>query len=163
MEKPSGKIKKFFKGVCMVLSVVVVLFFIATSAITHKYKPYYGKVIDKETKEPLEGAAVLIVYKTEHYNLAGGITYFADAQETLTDKNGGFRIPANRIFTFRPLSGWERYPSVRIFKPGYGCYPEHKDVNPVFEYGSLPANYFVTIELPNVRTREERPWHSYKV
>lgn len=123
----------------------------AGCAITHKYGPYYGKIIDAETKEPIEGAAVLVVYYTEQYGLAGSVVQFADAQETLTDKNGEFKIPAIRINKFRIISGWEKYPDVRIFKPGYGCYPKHKDVKPVFEYGSLPSNQYVTIELPNIK------------
>ena len=125
-------------------------------AITHKYGPYYGKVVDAETKEPIEGAAVLIVYKTEQYGLAGPVSHFADAQETITDKNGEFEISAIRINKLRIISGWERHPEVRIFKPGYGCYPKHRDVRPVFDYGSLPANAYVTVELPKLRTKEER-------
>lgn len=138
------------------IEISLVILLITGCTITNKYDPYYGKVIDVETKQPIEGAAVLVVYKTEQYGLAGPVSQFADAQETLTDKNGEFKIPAIRINKLRIISGWERFPEVRIFKPGYGCYPTHKDVKPVFEYGSLPANYYVTIELPRLKTREER-------
>jgi len=138
------------------LSMIILFLFIACT-ITNKYGPYYGKVIDAETKQPIEGAAVLVVYKTEQYGLAGAISHFADAQETLTDKNGEFKIPAKRINTFRIISGWERYPGFWIFKPEYGCYPEHKDVKPMFvPNGTLPENEYVIIELPKLKTREER-------
>ena len=100
---------------------------------------------------------MLVVYNTEHWGLAGSVTHFADAQETLTDKNGEFRIPAKRVNTFRALSGWELFPQVIIFKPGYGCYPRHKDVKPMFTpNGTLPSNQYVTVELPNVQNEPRR-------
>ena len=139
------------------LFVIAELLFLAGCAISHKYGPYYGKVIDSATKQPIEGAAVLVVYNTEHWGLAGSVTHFADAQETLTDKNGEFRIPAKRVNTFRALSGWELFPQVIIFKPGYGCYPRHKDVKPMFTpNGTLPSNQYVTVELPNVQNEPRR-------
>jgi len=140
------------KGILMIIS----LLFLSGCAITNKYEAYYGKVIDAETKEPLEGAAVLVVYFTEQYGVAGPVGYFADAQETVTDKNGEFRIPPIRITTFRPLSGWRHHPQVTIFKPRYGCYPMHKDVRPRLDYESLPPNQHVTVELPNLRKIEDR-------
>ena len=45
---------------------------------------------------------------------------------------------------------------MKIFKSMYGCYPRHKDAKPVFEYGALPSEQHVTIELPRVETREDR-------
>ena len=145
----------------MKISIILLLFLMilpitAGCTVTNKYDSYFGKVIDGETKQPIEGAAVLIIYNTEQYGLAGSVSYFADAQETLTDKNGEFKIPAMRIYKFRVLSGWERYTGVRIFKPGYGCYPKHKYAEPHFDWSSLPPNQYVTIELPRLKTREER-------
>jgi hypothetical protein len=133
----------------------LIAFFVGC-AITHKYGPYYGKVVDGETKIPIEGAAVLIVYKTQQIGLAGPVAQFADAHETVTDKNGEFKIPAIRINKFRMISGWELHPEVRIFKPGYGCYPMHKYARPKVDYGSLPENQYVTIELPKLGSKEER-------
>lgn len=144
------------KSLFVVLFVIIALPLTTGCAVTNKYGPYYGKVIDAETKEPLEGAAILIVYKTEQYGLAGAVSHYEDAQEMLTDKNGEFKIPSIRVSTFRILSSWERYPEVRIFKPGYGCYPMHKDATPDFDYGSLPAELRVDISLPRLKTKEER-------
>jgi hypothetical protein len=140
------------KGILMIIS----LLFLSGCAITNKYEAYYGKVIDAETKEPLEGAAVLVVYFTEQYGVAGSVGHFADAQETVTDRNGEFRIPPIRITTLRPISRWPDYTQVRIFKPGYGCYPMHKDVKPEVDYESLPADQYITVELPRLKTKEER-------
>jgi len=128
----------------------------ASCAITYKYGSYYGKVVDAETKEPLEGAAVLAVFYTQEYGPAGPITRFVDAIETVTDKNGEFKLPPYRVTAFRLLQSWDPYPQFRIFKPAYGCYPEHKDVKPIFvPNGTLPADKYVTIELPRLKTREE--------
>ena len=136
---------------------LLLMFFLSGCTITNSYDAYSGKVIDTETKAPIEGAAVLVVYLTEQYGLAGAVSHFADTQEVLTDKNGEFKIPTKRIITFRVLSGWERYPYFYIFKPGYGCYPNHKDVKPMFvPNGALPSNRLVIIELPKLINRDER-------
>ena len=141
----------------VLIILAVHLLFTAGCAVTNKYGQYYGKVIDAETKAPIEGAAVLVVYMTEQYGLAGAVSYFADAQEVVTDKNGEFKIPAKRLFTFRIISGWERYPQFRIFMPGYGCYPKHKGVKPMFDpNGTLPTDQYVTIELPNVNQESKK-------
>lgn len=134
-------------------------FFSSGCAIYHHYGPYYGKVIDAETKQPLEGAAVLAVYYTLSYGPAGSNSHYLDAQETVTDKNGEFKIPSLNSFTFRPLQSFEPYTWFTIFKPGYGCYPNHKKAKPMFlPNGSLPANQYVVIEEPFVRneSKEER-------
>lgn len=130
---------------------------IMSCAVVHHYGAYYGKVVDAETKEPLEGAAVVAVYKTQQYGFAGPIARFADAQETVTDKNGEFKIPSKTIFTFRPLQSFDSYAWFTIFRPVYGCYPKHKGVKQLsLSKGILPPNKHVTIELPKLKTRDER-------
>jgi hypothetical protein len=126
-------------------------------AVVHHYDGYQGKVIDVETKEPLEGAAVLVEFNTQEYGPAGSVSHYVDAHETLTDKNGEFRIPSFTTTAFRPLQSFESYGWVTIFKPGYGCFPNHKGVKPEkMRNGILPTNDYVTIELPKLRSREER-------
>ncbi|MBI5025827.1 MAG: hypothetical protein HZC12_03675 [Nitrospirae bacterium] len=50
----------------VIITIVILLLpFIIGCTVTNKYDSYYGKVIDAETKEPIEGAAVLAVYYTE--------------------------------------------------------------------------------------------------
>jgi hypothetical protein len=121
------------------------------------YGPYYGKIIDKETKEPLAGAAVLVVFYTSQPGPAGSIGRYADALETVTDRNGEFRIPEYRVTSEKYLYLLENYGYFTIFRPGYGCYPMHKDVQPMFvPNGTLPPNQYVTIELPRLKTIQER-------
>lgn len=142
---------RFLSNLVMVITAVVLF---SGCAITHQYGPYMGKVVDKETNEPIGGAVVFMRF----YTLGlFSVSHFADAVEVLTDQNGEFRIPAQRIFVFRPVNWWESYGSTIIFKPGYGAYPGHKDVSPRFKPGgSLPEGQHVTIKLPKLKTIEER-------
>jgi len=148
---------KYMKSVLIAVLLIIIFPLSAGCAITNTYGPYYGKVIDAETKEPIEGAAVLAVFYTQEYGPAGAITRYADAIETATDKNGEFKLPAHRVSVFRPLQGWDKFPQFRIFKPTYGCYPLHKDVKPMFEpNGTFPEKQTVVIELPKLKTDQER-------
>jgi hypothetical protein len=145
------------KWIVQFMTIMVFGIFLSSCAIYHHYGPYYGKVVDAETKQPLEGAAVLAVYYTQSYGPAGPISHYLDAQETVTDKNGEFKIPSLNSFAFRPLQSFEPYTWFTIFKPSYGCYPDHKKAKPMFlPNGSLPASQFVVVELPTLKTIEDR-------
>lgn len=87
------------------------------------HKPEFkGKVIDAETKDPIEGAVVVVVYKKENFGFpAGGYTTVVNVKETLTDKTGEFNFPSYTTL-IQPLSA-EEYASFIIYKPGYGNYP----------------------------------------
>jgi len=84
-------------------------------------KPAYkGKIIDSETKEPIEGAVVVAVYNK--YPIisgpGGGSSSKIHIQEVLTDRNGVFRIPF--YITFIGPNSVERWTDFIIYKPGYG-------------------------------------------
>ena len=140
------------------LSVLLILLSFSSSCTTSQtYGPYYGKVVDSETKEPIEGAAVLVVFYTSEPGPAGSITRYADALETVTDKNGDFSLPAHKVTSTKFLHLLENYGYFTIYKPGYGCYPKHRDAEPMFvPNGTLPEKKFVTVELPRLKTMEER-------
>jgi hypothetical protein len=140
-------------------NVFAIVLLVVCFGCTHSstYGPYYGKIIDRETKEPIGGAAVLVVFYTNQPGPAGSIGRYADAIETLTDKNGEFRLPEHRVTSEKFSYLLENYGYFTIFSPGYGCYPIHKDVQPIFvPNGTLPANQYVTLELPKLMTKEER-------
>lgn len=82
-------------------------------------KPEFrGRVIDAESKQPIEGAVVVVLYeKWEFGGPGGGNTLPMDAKETLTDKNGEFYFPAYKTI-MGPLSKVSEV-SFIIFKPGY--------------------------------------------
>ena len=94
-----------------------------------------GKVIDSETKEPIQGAVALGIWYTTIDWLSHAPSDFYDAYEVETDENGEFMIPGKgpRVmsniqpmepfvyksgYTERSLSGWENKftPTMRISK-----------------------------------------------
>ena len=78
------------------------------------FGPYNGKIVDDETKEPIEGVVIFIEWVKLHA-FAGST--FIDGQETLTDKNGEFYISG--IWVLNP---WKRLTSeaiMVIYKSGY--------------------------------------------
>ena len=86
--------------------------------------PRKGKVIDADTKEPIEGAVVLgsweIFYL--HYFLfpPGGPTAHYAARGTVTDENGHFTLPGLGL---RPYPGDLKSPTVHVAKKQYECLP----------------------------------------
>lgn len=86
--------------------------------IYHKPK-FQGTVIDAETKEPIEGAVVVVIYNEGIFGFAESITKFLDVKEAVTDQKGEFYIPSYTTLTINPLSiASEMW--VNIFKSGYG-------------------------------------------
>ncbi len=153
------KIWKGFKKHPFLYSVVVLI--VCVTAIVHPFGPYRGKVVDLETGAPIEGAAVLIVFFTETFF---SVTSYADAVETVTDEKGEFRIWWRLATTFHPLNKWKPDGYVTIFKPGYGAYPGHDDVSPMFvPNGTIPESQYVTFRLPRLVTVEERKKNMWSV
>jgi|GEM_PF-6450671 len=84
------------------------------------HKPTFkGKIVDIDTNEPIEGAVVIAVYRVEAISIADSVDISFDARETLTDKNGKFKIPSYTTL-IQPLS-WSIPTQFIIFKPGYAC------------------------------------------
>ncbi len=94
---------------------VVIITLAGCVSIARYDGPYEGRIIDAETRQPLEGVVVFGEWKVFHPNLAGGNYTYYDAAETLTDKNGEFRIPGKGVRVFSNLT--EMY--FLIFKAGY--------------------------------------------
>jgi hypothetical protein len=119
--------------------------------------PYSGRVIDSETKEPIESAAVLISWEMSTCTPGGGVSTYYDAKEAVTDKNGEFRVPRLISLALNPLYYLDELTHITIFKPGYGYFPEYqvspKDT-PIGLVQTLKKH--PTIELQKLRTMEER-------
>lgn len=117
--------------------------------------PFKGKVIDAETKQPIEGAVVLGVYYFTAYTIAGSNSYVEDGQETVTDHKGEFKLPRTRRW-FVLHRGYPEGKLV-IFKPGYGVFPRHKQSKAVGENKSWPPpKKYIVYELPRLETKDER-------
>ena len=123
------------------------------------YGPFFGKVVDAETGEPIEGAVVLIGIYTKSSSVGGWVWSFADAMETLTDSEGKFFIPSKRVNKFRGMSFWDRNCKITIFLPGYGAYPDHPEAYSSWKYKRsryIPEKKQVSYYLPKLSTIEER-------
>lgn len=116
---------------------------------------FYGKVLDTETKKPIEGAVVLAVYSKEVPGVAGSSSCDADAQETLTGESGEFKIPW-KLRWFALHRGFTQGRLI-IFKPGYGAFPRHTRSEALGENKSWPSpEKYIVYELPELKTKEER-------
>ncbi|MEK6678286.1 MAG: hypothetical protein AABY39_02600 [Nitrospirota bacterium] len=177
----------------IIVSLIIVLTIFTFVAPSHAlwwmvyHKPAFkGKVIDAETKEPIEGAVVVAVYDKATIGLgAGSISSIIEVRETLTDKEGMFHIPSY-LTIIQPFS-IENEANFIIFKPGYGSFPWHRVSPPmemsldvieeyfikevgktdeIVQRSQVPATkgkilkrwnvIFGIVELPKLKTREER-------
>lgn len=87
--------------------------------------PFRGQVVDRETGQPIEGAAVVAVWNGVHgYGLVHDSEYFIEAKETVTDADGRFEIPLYVRLSIDPLSIFEE-PLFTIFRPGYTFCADH--------------------------------------
>ena len=95
----------------------------AGCALVHHYYAQCGRVFDADTGEPIEGAAVAGLYHTVTGTPGGDVSRWAATQETVTDANGEFCLPATTLFEPRlPPSWFEDYVYVWIFKPPYAVF-----------------------------------------
>jgi len=133
-------------GASVGLLVLVIL--AASGRLIYFDGPYNGKVIDKETKRPIEGAAVVAVWWQKAPSVAHVVPIFHDAQETLTDQQGNFTIPGIRGAYNNPLARI-REPVFTVFKPSYKAYRERRLAPPGEEGRTV-------VELRLLRTRKGR-------
>ena len=77
--------------------------------------PYEGRVIDADTGKPIEGVVVLGTWSRETPTVAGAVSHYYDAMETVTDKNGEFKIKGLGLLVFSNVLPMD----VMIFKAGY--------------------------------------------
>ncbi len=117
--------------------------------------PWRGRVIDVDTKQPIEGAVVALVLNRVYDCGVGRYPYFHGAKEVLTDKTGSFEIPA--YVEKRSKSFWRlkdlgrdpktglicsgptiRDPDLIVYKPLYGNFP-HQDELRIYAIGPHPS------------------------
>ncbi|MBW2078207.1 MAG: hypothetical protein JRI71_11785 [Deltaproteobacteria bacterium] len=151
--------KKVFKVIFIVLAIIsspVIYLTIWFNFPYYYLAPFEGRVIDADTKQPIEGAAVLAVYNRCIPSVQGIISFSIDAQETLTDNKGEFKIPEVRMwFGGNPRSPQEQ--NLTIFKPEYGVFPDHARSSAGGESKTWPPpKKYIVYELPKLKTREER-------
>ena len=147
----------------------VVLFFtfmlFSTSAYAETFK---GRVIDADTKEPIEGAVVVASWHESTATIAGGTSRFKDVKETLTDKNGEWKIRGPKgdrfiaqVFAMIPGIYYTESPEFIIFKPGYCSYRAGFGIKACKEKMKVDNftnsdNIGEIVELPKLTKREDR-------
>ncbi len=155
------------KTISSLLMVVIVL--ILSVSATFAAGPWKGKIIDIETREPIEGAVVLAIWERAYRSVSGDKTYFYEAKEVLTDKNGNFEIRAYTPINLLPIISYIKKPYFIIFKPGYLSLEEYIDENVIDKEVELQKNGKVyrlspgIIELPKLKTRDERKLNLYSL
>ena len=115
--------------------------------------PYRGRVVDAETQQPLAGAAVVAMWDRVRRLPLHSRNEFYAAREVLTDADGRFVLDARDIEENAPEETY--LPHFVIYYPGYGFFPQHQ-VTPRGPTGGIFEGAGVTVELPRLKTREER-------
>jgi hypothetical protein len=139
----------------------------SSASVYYSDGPWSGKIIDAETKEPIEGVVVLAVWQKVYATPAGDSSYFFDATEVLTDKDGKFLIPKFRALNIIPIIRRIEGPIFTIYKLGYTAFSDsvYSYFNKYFPFSALRvdrdnlAELFkkgVIVELLKLKTREER-------
>jgi len=129
---------------------------------------YSGKVIDADTREPMEGAVLVIYWLKASQTVSGENTELKEVKETLTDRNGEWAIrgpkgeendPHPHLSFFLGLS-YVREPSFIVFKPGYCSWPEGFSIEPcegrLKPAGTGEIMEGKAIELPKLIKGEDR-------
>jgi hypothetical protein len=150
--------------IALILFCIFVFFCSSAWAATFK-----GKVIDVDTKEPIEGAVVVAKWLQERATIAGPSSELKDVKEALTDKNGEWVIkgPKGRsggditaIFTFLTGIYYTKAPEFIIFKPGYCSWPAGFGIDAckgkIKIEGDVKSPEGETVVLPRLRNREDR-------
>jgi hypothetical protein len=162
--KKSFRVGKLFMLLMLIIGFADSSVFASTGYIYYSDGPWRGMVIDAETKQPIEGAVVVAVWRKVYPHIIVGHSHILDAKEVLTDNTGKFLMPKFRKFNFIPLASIEG-PTFEIFKPGYTTFGEYEYFAKHFPQSPLRvdndslAGMFkkgVVIELLKLKTREER-------
>jgi hypothetical protein len=109
------------RGLTRLVSLIFPMLLLGTPPTVEAAGPWQAQVVSADTKQPLEGVAVL-AWWTRHVRSFGGASEeHRDSQEVLTDKDGRFTIESRWFFSLNPLVFF-RGPFVAMFKSGYGDY-----------------------------------------
>lgn len=147
------------KDICRIIGIGLILLMGAGCVPGHLIyisDPYRGRVIDTETKAPLEGAVVLATWYRETIVLMdpeSPAVGYHDALEVLTDAKGEFTVPWKIYFT---LFGKIRKPAFFIYYPGYAHYPSvHANLGGEKVHDAYESHFF-PVELLKWNTDQEK-------
>ena len=150
------------------LSLIFILFvFLTVTACDTTFK---GKVIDADTKRPIEGAVVVAAWHEEQATPTGSTLKLKDVTEALTDKKGEWVIKGTRgremgnitaIFTLLTGTYITNPPHFIIFKPAYCPWSVEAFGIDTCEGKIRPGGQDkvadgITVELPKLTSKEDR-------
>jgi hypothetical protein len=85
--------------------------------------PYHARIVDAETKAPLAGVAVLVIWEYDKIEFLHTRVTFHDAREAQTDANGEFVLDVPEVEKHLPARTLR--PRFVLFKPGYASSQGH--------------------------------------
>ena len=153
-----------FMKTALAIVFFILLISIATPISAATFK---GKVVDANTKDPIEGAVVVAEWTEETATPTATHSRLKDVKEVLTDKKGEWVIKGPRgrkggnitaIFTFLTGTYYTKRPQFTIFKPGYCPCPLVVGIK-VCKERMKPFSIDgegETLELPKLTNREDR-------
>jgi hypothetical protein len=160
------KKKKSFNPRKFAICIFLILAALKTPASAATFK---GKVIDADTKQPIEGAVVVASWGEERATPTGSTTDLHDVKEALTSQNGEWIIdgPKGRelgnlsaLFTLLTGSYITNPPQFLIFKPGYCPWPDGFMINACADKIKPNGHHEVangqTAELSRLTDRKDR-------
>ena len=118
---------------------------------------YSGRVIDKETGEPIEGAVVAADYHIRTLSPAGDVGSEICCKETFTDEQGKFRIPFMAYLKpYAIFSYLASGPAIGVFQPGYeGVYAPNIEQDAEYCGFHEGAGKELVIKIRRLRTEKE--------
>jgi hypothetical protein len=129
--------------------------------------PWNARLVDAETGQPLEGVVVLALWTKRTADWPHPDQQFHDVDEVVSDADGRIVIPPRDLSRNTPAQAIVG-PEIVMFKPGYGGWRFRADgPRPLLEEPSVREDraregwrHFATdgvvVELPRLKTREER-------
>lgn len=163
--------------VAIILVIIIALIYWANGSILGIYHfdgPYWGRVIDADTGEPIQGANVMGKWEIESHFLIVASNDYADARETITDSEGKFILPLARKTWLWPFS-WLYLEDLYVYKSGYDSHPPRIQqvwskvekekwkeklvkLNPNYNHESDPSvNYYMTFYKFTKDTKPYKP------
>ena len=100
------------------LTILFILLILLTSSISFAWE---GKVVDKNTGTPIEGVVIVRSWNTCAVSPGGTVDWFEFCDETLSDKEGKFRLSTLKKISHINISlfSWIEENKTIVFKPGY--------------------------------------------
>ena len=121
---------------------------------------YHGQVVDAETGKPIEGAVIVVEWHKKDRIAMGGINYFHNAREAVTDADGKFVLDSSPGIDWNPLT-YIQEPEIIAFYPGYrpftAAHPGDIDLKTRGSLNEIAAAFErgVVVKLTRLKTEKE--------